>query len=435
MSYKLFNDKGGVKNVKHFKLIFGSGDLFEPFYNRILYSLRNNRSYTVIKKVLDYYNVSPNSQQFGFATQNLRQEISSASGLLGQIGQIVKSFVAMKKDAQRIKECLEYYEDNGKPNEVILKGIWVDLVDSKSGPASLNQAAQKLEFYVARDWFFRVNSIKEIEALDVPNNLKTFLIRKYGEYEHWKRNWKPRLEEMDKIINAQLEASIQTINLYKKWAQPLLRNIETLRMTPSPLNPDLLKISGKAYSQVELVAWHKLLLDKGGSVSFTYEPYKDAVEREIGDKGKILFHGKTVPFMPLVDIVLTLRRGTQGYMETVIDFYAKLIDKKRFEELYWDQWNKDPADEWINNLLLNKELEFGIKREEKKEEESKDESFFSFLSKPFELLKRPKKKELSEYELDKLIKSAGGEVSKDVALVYFLVKKSFGMLAELEMYF
>ncbi len=444
--YKLFNESGGVKNVKHFKLRYASGDVLEPFYYRILYALRNNRSYQVIKKVLDYYNVSPNSQQFGFATQNFRQEISSASGLLGQIGQVVKSLVALKKDKQRIDECLTYYKKNGKPDELVLKGLWADFVDSKSGPASLTQAAQKLEFFVARDWFFKADSIKEIEgSKDIPGNLKTFLIKKYREYEVWKKEWKTRLEDMKKILDSQLKASIQTINLYKQWVQPLLRNAEALKMAPDPLNPDLLKISGGTYSQVELVCWHKTEPKYGNRVSFTYEEPKDekGKERPFGERGKCLYGGKDVPFMPALYFVLTLRLGSKGYMETVVDFYARLYDKKKFEELYYDTWTSDPAEKWIKNLMLKEEL--NLEEEEKKEEKEESSDVLSELFKfdwnISEKISSFKKKlgfktksKLTSYQLNNLIAKASGEVKKDNALVYFLVKKSFGMLAELEMY-
>jgi len=445
--YALFNESGGVKTVRHFQLRYASGDALEPFYYRILYALRNNRNYRVIKKVVDYYNVSPNSQQFGFAAQNLRQEISSASNLLGQIGQVVKSIVAMRKDKQRIDECLEYYKKTGKADELVLKGLWADFVDSKTGPASLTQAAQKLEFFVARDWFFKADSIKEIEeSEDIPTNLKTFLMKKYREYEVWKKEWKKRLEEMKKIIDNQIKASMQTVNLYKQWVQPLLKNAEALKMAPDPLNPDLLKISGGTYSQVEIVCWHKVEPKYGNKVSFTYEEPKSDKDREkpLGERGKCLYNGKEVPFMPVLYFTLTLRIGSKGYMETVVNFDARIYDKKKFEELYYDEWVADPAEKWINNLMLREELKLEEEEEEKEKEETDvlKELFKVFnwekVKEKIDKLKKKlgfkTKKKLSKYQIETLISKVSGELSKDTAIVYFVVKKSFGMLAELAMY-
>ncbi|MBD3312213.1 hypothetical protein GF352_02035 [archaeon] len=446
--YALFGDKG-EKVVKHYQLRFGSGDALEPFYYSILYALRNNRQYRIVKKVLDYYNISPNSQQFGFATQNLRQEISSASGLLGQIGGVVKSIVAMKKDLQRIKECLDYYKDKGRPNELVLKGVWADFVDSKTGPASLTQAAQKLEFFVARDWFFKINSAKEAEELeDVPGNVKAFLAKKYREYSVWKKHWKTRLEDMKGIIQQQIKASKQTVNLYKQWIQPLLRNIEALKLAPDPSNPDLLKIGGNTFSKVKVVAWNKVTPRKGNKVSSTYkEPDKRGKDKDFGEIGKTLYQGKEVPFMTLIEIELTLKAGKQGTTETIVDFYAKVYDKKRFEELYWDSWLKDPAEEWIENLLLKEELPIELEEAEGAEEPKDflsligsqlDEAIDKVKSKYDSVLDKvglkPKSKSLRKYDINKLVGAASAEVKKDVSLVYFVVKKRHGMLAELAMY-
>lgn len=442
--YAMFGDKG-FKETKHFKLSLGAGDVLEPFYYRVLYGLRNNRFYRTVKKVYDYYNISPNTQQFGFSSNNLRQEISSASGLLGQVGQVVKSIVGMKKDKQRIDECLEYYDDNGKPNEIVLKGLWADFIDSKTGPASLTQAAQKLEFFVARDWFFKVNSLKEIDKLeDVPGNVKTFLTKKYNEYTKWKKHWKPRLEDMQRILNQQVNASKQTVNLYKQWIQPLLRNVEALKMAPELNNPDLIKISGNTFSKVKVVSWGKVDPKKSYQKVFDYIPHKDAKSKPIGERGKCLFAGKDVPFMPVLEFEFTLRKGEKGYTETLIDFSAKLYDKKKFEEMYWDAWTKDPAEEWIENLMLQEALPIDLETKKEEKKESKplmdiisarvDETFASFAKIRDKLTFKSGKKTLSKFDIDKLAGKAGKTLASDLGVIYFVIKKSFGMLAEFIMY-
>ncbi|MFA5406542.1 MAG: hypothetical protein WC307_04260 [Candidatus Nanoarchaeia archaeon] len=436
--------KDGSKTTRVLKMLYGAGDALEPFYYRILYGLRNNRYYNTILKINDTYNVSPNTQQFGFATSNLRQEITSASGLLGQIGQIVKSLVAMKKDHQRIKECLDYFKDKGRPNELVLKGIWADFVDSKTGPSSLTQAAQKLEFFVARDWFFRINSAKDaLESKDITNeNVRNFLARKYNEYDKWKEHWKPRLDDMDKIIEQQIKTTQNSIKLYREWAQPLLRNVEALKMSPNPTNPDLLKISGTIYSQVSIVAWGRRE-PKEANLIFDYVPGDKS--KPLGERGKCLFKGKDVPFMPVIEITITLRSGPQGYMETLAHYFSKVYSKKEFERLYYEVWNKDPVDDWIKNLMLNEGLNLTDEslKEAVKEKPTILEALADKLIPKFDFSKTMAKvglnkkktgpKPLPEHVLDELVEGAGGQVFKDVAYVYFVVKKSFGMLAELAM--
>ncbi len=416
----------GVKTVKEFHLRYGGGDALEPFYYRILYILRNNRQYKVIKKVVDYYNISPNTQQFGFSSQNLRQELTTASQFLSQLGQIAKSIVALKKDKQRIEECLDYYKKNDKPNENVLKGIWVDFVDSKNGDASLSRVVQRLEFYAAREWFFKINSAEEaLKLKDVPDNVREYLARKYREYETWKKHWKKRLEEMYEIIKEQMKRGEETIKLYKKWIHPLLRNVEALKMAPETLNPDLIKIGSATYSMVKLVAWGKVKPELNYKEVFTYKE-KDP-KAEIGKRGECLYNGKSVPFMPVIEIVLTLRVGPQGYTETLVDFYAKVYDKEDFEKVYWEEWTKDPVEEWIENLILSEEAKQEVKKEKKEE---KKENFIEKLMKMF----KKEKKGLPDYVISELKSSAGKEVAGDLAIVYFVLKKSFGMLGDLKLY-
>ena len=449
--YNLFNNSDGIKETKSYTIRYGGGDALEQFYYRIIYALRENRRYEYIAKVKDTYNVSANTQQFGFATQNLRQEISSASSLVGQINQIGKSILSMKKDRQRIEECLGYYgkyKDKPEELEAVLKGLWLDFVDSKTGPASLTQAAQKLEFMVARDMFFKFKNNEALkkfntdEKLNIPNNVMTFLERKFGEYEQWKPKWKERLDEMSKMIDMQLKTSVESINMYKQWAKPLIRNIQALELSPDWTNPEILKIGGSTFSEVHIVAWDKVEPEMGKRKKFTYEKAtkKEDLDKPFGEKGKCKYGKDEVPFMPLIYIKLGLRTGTGGYTETVAKFQSLVIDKKKFEELYYGAWFKDPIQDWIDKLLLNESFG-GTEEGKKKEESKKEESLLDMIAKKFEL-KPPKfvqnralkKKKVPAFKIQSLADKAGTEVLKDLALVYFVVKKGFGMLSELQMY-
>jgi len=147
----------------------------------------------------------------------------------------------------------------------------------------------------------------------------------------------------------------------------------------------------------------------------------------------------------LLHMVLTLRTGKDGVTETVVDFYAKVYDKKKFEELYWDQWKKDPAEEWINNLLLKEPLPIDI-GESKDKDKKGGKDFLSLMAKRVDemidkfqgMVKKIKLpgqgKGLRAYDINQLIGAASGEVKKDLGLIYFVVKKSFGMVAELDMF-
>jgi len=132
--------------------------------------------------------------------------------------------------------------------------------------------------------------------------------------------------------------------------------------------------------------------------------------------------------MPVLEFDLILRVGPQGYTETLVDFYAKIYDKKEFEKVYWEEWTKDPVEEWVDNLLLREQLAQGVK-EEKKE---KEENFIEQIRKFFKRKKKPIS--MPAYVVEELKSEAGGEIAGDLAITYFVLKKSFGMLGDLKLY-
>ncbi len=145
--------------------------------------------------------------------------------------------------------------------------------------------------------------------------------------------------------------------------------------------------------------------------------------------------------MPFIEITLTLRTGAQQYMETVVEFKSKIMDIKRFEELYYNEWVKDLADVWVDNLMLKERLGESVK-EEKKKEESND--VLGLLGKKMMGVELPgifkkwqkKKKEqpTPQYKIDALVSKASKALYGDLMVVYYVTKKSFGMLADFAMY-
>ncbi len=449
-----FPDGVYTSGIRKYKLTYGAGNALEPFYYRILYSL-DTLGIKQVKKVYDWYNISPKTQEFGFASQNLRQEMASASQLLGQIGTVAKSLAALRKDQQRINECLEYYNHEGKLDEVTLKGIWVDFVDVKSGAASFVNAAKNLDLYVARDWFFKIKDLKELETIPkgvITDVVRHFLARKFREYEVWKKHWKQSLLQFKKIIDQQYQATKKSIELYRQWVQPLLYNVESLKMRGKyMLDPELLKIGSNLLSEVMLVAWSPKNYVEPKNLLQAKEEYakkkKEREERKARGEPVLDYipFGKAyayddlgrqveVPFVPVIEIKLKLvgPSNTQ-YMTTIAEIAGKIYTIEEFEDKLFDEWNRDPAEEWIKALLLREGIE--LEEEEKKEEKKKVELFpgQEFLELLISKLKfRPKKKpgiskRLTDHMIMYYVKKAAKDLNKRTWLVYFILKKSFGM--------
>lgn len=398
-------------------IVFESANALENFYYSVVDFLKKNG--LSVMKVLDTYNFSPRSQEWSFMTTKYTEQVRSANEILSAIGTIIRGLTAMKRDYQRVKECLDYYDKTKKdPDEIVLKGIWRDFVDSKTGPASLAQLARSdLQFFTIMDWFLKIKDAKSIDELPTNDRIKNILKRKFREYQVWKSHWKETLLELKEIMEERIKASYETINMYKKWVEPILRNVKAVTMQVEPISPELISIGGSVYAQVRLVAY-KYYDEKKGK-AFLPNP-KDPKKKE------------EIEYVPVLTIDFTLR-GTspKGFMKTTMEIKPIVypIDefKKRIEE-----WKKDPIDEWIKRLMLNYEFSpEGVKEKEKKEE-SEFEKFKKSFNETIEKI-REFRKNISEKFGGKKVKKFGvldklkKEISSLATDLYETVKKEFGM--------
>ena len=402
-----------IEKLKEHRIIYELhvGAMLEPFYYWILDFLRVNLKYKVVKGA-DYYNISSRAPEFSSMLQAIHLSVSDASSLLQQIGVILKGIVAMKQDYQRIKECLDYYEKAKKPpGELVLKGIWVDFVDTKTGAASIAQVTRSLPFYTVRDWFFRVDSEKDIDKLPTNERVKNFLKRKLREYKTWKKMWYESLKEMLEIIEERIRASTETVNLYKEWVKPFIRNVQRLQMRVEPISPELITVGGNIYAVVELLA---------------YKGFDETTLR--------CEYGRWVPCIELQFLI----RGSSPpgrYVRTELLMRAVLMDIETFLKQL-DEWKKDPVEEWFKKLMLTykfsaerKKLEKEKKGKEKgKEEESLYEKwkkrrawtlFYKLSGADYRDKKRATEVLIGSPE------SPGG----DLFTLYDILKKAFGMLS------
>ena len=392
-------EDGRANLGKKWELIYDSGAALEPFYYFILDFAKDQREMKVIK-IYDWYSFSYRSPEWASQQTKLHYSITDATSLLQQIGAVIKSLVGMKKDYQRVKEALEYYEKDKKvPPDLVLKGIWADYVDVKSGPASLVQTAKNLQFYSVRDWFFRLNSEEEIDKAPINDRIKNYLKRKLREYLAWKKEWKKSLEEMKEILEERIKATKGTVELYKKWVAPIIRDVEALAQKQELFDPNLIKIGSSVYSQVKVLA------------------YRD--DKKYGD------------FIPGVEITFTLRGTSPRAMtKTYVDFVPVLYIRKELEKKM-EEWKKDPIEKWVQNLML--QYEFG-KKEEKKEEKEEPKTFVGEIIKSikenyFKGEKKARKPLFAGFYAEEEIEAAKKKALEDAWSIYDVTKKAFRMLS------
>jgi hypothetical protein len=327
--------EGRMGLTQGWELTYDSGAALEPFYYWLLDYTKNIGMDVV--KLIDSYSFSYRSPEWQNQQTKMHYTLQDATGLMASIGQIIKSIVAVKKDYQRVKEALEYYGKGDKtPDDIVLKGIWMDNVDPRSGPASIAQATKNLQFFSTRDWFFRVSSEKEIDELPTNDRIKNYLKRKLKEYETWKKGWRESLEDMKKILEERIKSQESTVDIYKKWVAPMVRDIEGLSQKQQPFDPNLLKIGSSVYGEVKLVA---------------YKENKDDFPE----------------FIAAVELDMTMRGTSPSAITKTIVKIQPVVYKKEDFEKKLEEWQVDPVDRWIKNLML----EYKFTEEEKKEEKSK----------------------------------------------------------------
>ncbi len=353
------------------KLVYEGAAVLEPFYYLAVQQL-SNRGYTVLK-ISDWYSMSERSQEWGNQQMKLHHQINDASTLMRYVNEMLKSYIAMKKDHQRIKESLEFYGKEGKPpDDLSLKGIWVDFVDTKTGNASLAQVSRNLEMFAVRDWFFRVDDPAKVdEELKETNvRIRNYLKRKLAEYQSWKKHWKTSLMEFDKILEERMKSNKKNIDLYKQWTKPLLHNIDALQMGPKKLRdwrfrPELLKVTDNLLSEVKIVAFSKGV-DLGKNKD---HPWMDSFETKtrITQSSKKVY----VPYVGVLEIdFIIIGSSPQGaHIQTEMTIKPRIYTSEAFYKKYQD-WQKDDVEKMFEDMMLNEE--FTDKVEEEIKEKPKE---------------------------------------------------------------
>lgn len=207
-------------------------------------------------------------------------------------------------------------------------------------------------------------------------------------------------------------------------ADPGLSKKAGLPERPSFLDPDLLKIGSSVYSVVQLVAFKNY--DRKTNKAFM------DIEGVKGKKIKV-----EVPFVPVMEVTFSLR-GTspQSFMKTIVEFSPKIYLIEVFEKKLFEEWVRDPVEEWIRNLMLQEELRVDEK-EAKKEEKKKlpvlswvisiRDSFKKWSKQRDEYVKKMNKYVAGDIRLSQALSKLEEDLYGESWNLYEISKKEFGM--------
>jgi hypothetical protein len=353
----------GRAEIQKWELIYDSGDALEPLYYAAIDLLKG--AGVKLVKLIDYYAFSERSQEWGQMEMKKYYQTQNAMAILKAIQDMYRSLIGMEKDLQRVNECLDYYkEKKGQPPDLVLKGVWVDFIDSKLGAGSIQVMSQQTQFFPLRDWFFFAKDVKEIDKLETNERVKNILKRKLAEYEAWKKYWKDSLEKMKKVLEERINAQQKSIELYKDWAKPLIRNVTELEQAIKEQNflrwisPDIIKIGETVYSYVKVIGYRDVFSDDEDS---KYNRY--------------LFRD----YVPCVELDFVLRGSSpRGVMKTSMSVRATIYEAKKLNQII-EEAKTDKMEEWFKDLYLSMGGE--TKKEEKKKRSEAQKLFETLAGK------------------------------------------------------
>jgi len=253
--YKGQSNKTGYPKPKvHFRLIWETPSVsMEEVYFWITTSMRNDGGFNQIVKISDVFSASQSSSFFGASSARLGLNQDRLSGLLAQIGKLIKDLFQIVRELRVIDQKLEYYNDsydkNDKAAEISLKGIWVDQVEGGAkNPASVYGLAREVGFTILPDLFFdttvkkREDVDKKMNELSKDFNRKTVEVlgRKLYSYLDWKEKTFEELKTRRNFTLKYMRQHYDIIRMYMAWVKPYLKYSKMLQMDPDKMaGPDL----------------------------------------------------------------------------------------------------------------------------------------------------------------------------------------------------
>lgn len=254
----------------HFRFIWEAQNVsMEHVYFWITTSMRNDGSYNEIVKISDVFASSQSSSFFGATQARLGVTQDRVSGLMAQIGKLVKDLFQMVRELRVIKQKIEYYENSNKGDktaEVVLKGIWVDQVEGGTkNPASVYGMAREVGFVTLPDLFFSTHPQKKTQVQEVVDKLefnrkvREVLARKLYAYLDWKEKTWEELKTRNNFTLKYLRQHYDVIKMYMSWVKPYLKYVKLLSMQPDKLeSPDLVSAFEGSLLEVEVIGKKKM---------------------------------------------------------------------------------------------------------------------------------------------------------------------------------
>jgi len=383
----------GLKSpIEQHKLVY---DAFSQSLEQIYFWIIDyvNERFGTSEKLTDNFVASPGSGYFAETGQRMTVMQKEGMNMMQTIGVIVKSIVNLIYDLKEFRIRLGAYDDyhakdkrQKKAALLSLKQIWMDNVDIKRGVGSINGLTQQLDFVTLRDAFMAVESLKDVDKVDLNERVKRILKQRVAEFFRWVDESEKVLRRRFDIERNYLKSQIASAKLYARWAKPYFKAAKELEQRSSS-SSDIVNAFNTAVFELVLVAEGK------------YDPKKDVSK---GELPKLFKKREFRKYVPITIVEFRFRsipeRGDQrggygfrGRVEVQFTSFAlnedelKVLKEKVGEDDVGDLYKliEDATEKSFEELQkdLDDLLEDDVKKEKKKESEDVNpfSALFSFL--------------------------------------------------------
>ncbi len=373
-----------------------------------------NREFGSADKLIDNFVASPGSGQFAEMSRRATVLQDEGMKIFGTVNTVLRSILNIIYDLKEFKIRLSQYDDyRTSPDEGVrraallsLKQIWMDRVDITRGNGSINMLAQQLDFVTIRDAFMAVNSVKEVDQLDLNDRVKRILMQRVPEFFKWIDESERELRKRFEIEKIYLKSQVNSVKLYSRWVKPYLKAARQLEQNMGE-TAHLVNIFNTSTSEL-------VLLGKG-----KYDPEGDIGKDDLPKFFKTLIEKKMIrKYTPLTLVEFFYRtipdrndqRGGYAYRgrveitftsfvlnEDELTVLKREVERDDFGEVY--EAIMGSTDKSLGEINADIGDLLGEKEEKKEKEESKSsESPWKSL---FSLFKDEEKKD------DKNLKKSG----------------------------
>jgi hypothetical protein len=199
------------------------------------------------EKLVDNFASSPGSGHFSEVGGKATQMQQQGTKILVDVNTVLRSVLNIIYDLKEFKIRLQSYEDLKDKDKkdaarLSLKQIWLDKVDINKGNSSIKaMALGQAGFQTLLDAFLLVNSVTDVNKIDLNERIKRILFPRVHEFNIWLEESEKELKKRYEMERTYLKSQVNSLKLYSRWAKPYLKAASQLEQKEMGRNPALVK--------------------------------------------------------------------------------------------------------------------------------------------------------------------------------------------------